>query len=288
MLDYPKLKAWQSPPVRHAYTAKDTILYALGVGVGQDPLDAGQLRLTYETDLAALPTMTAVLATPGPWLRERTELGVDFLKLVHGEQAITLFEPLPVAGTLVGTTRVTRVVDKGEGKGAVLHVEKDLVDEASGRRVALVEAVYFLRGNGGFSKNGGGDEAAPAAPATPESAPDLVLDLATRPETALLYRLSGDYNPLHADPAVAAKAGFARPILHGLASLGVACHGIVKSFCDYDPTRLKSIRTRLSSPVYPGETIRLECWRVGPGEVAFRGRVVERDVVVLTNGRATL
>jgi acyl dehydratase len=114
-----------------------------------------------------------------------------------------------------------------------------------------------------------------------------LLDLPTRPDAALLYRLSGDLNPLHIDPAIAAKAGFARPILHGLASFGAACHGLVRSFCDYDPTRLKSIRARLSSPVYPGETIQLACWRVDGG-VAFRGRVGERDVVVLSHGMAGL
>jgi acyl dehydratase len=287
-MDHEKIKAWRSERVRHNYTARDTMLYALGVGIGMDPLDAQQLRYTYEKNLVALSTMAAVLAGPGPWMRDRAEFGIDYLKLVHGEQAVTLYEPLPVSGAVIGTTRVTRIVDKGEGKGAVLHSEKELVDEASGRRIALVEAVAFLRGNGGFSRYGGGDEPAPPSLSTPDTPPDAVLDLPTRPEAALLYRLSGDLNPLHVDPAVAGKAGFARPILHGLATYGVACHGIVRSFCDNDPTQLKSIRTRMSSPVFPGETLRLESWRVNDREIAFRVRVVERDVVVLTHGRATL
>lgn len=288
MIDYEKTRAWRSADVRHAYTAKDSILYALGVGIGADALDPKSLRFTYEKNLVALPTMAAVLASPGSWMRERTELGIDFLKLMHGEQGVTLHAPLPAAATLIGRSRVTRIVDKGEGRGAVLHVEKTLSDEASGELIATAEQVLFLRGDGGFSKNGGGDEAAPALPTTPQTASDLSVDLPTRPDAALLYRLSGDFNPLHVDPDVAAKAGFPKPILHGLATYGAACHGIVKSFCDYDPARLKSIRARLSSPVYPGETIRLDCWRGADGVIAFRGRVVERDLVVLTNGRATL
>lgn len=288
MIDYDKALAWRSADVRHVYAAKDSILYALGVGIGADALDPKSLRYTYEKDLVALPTMAAVLASPGSWMRERSELGIDFLKLMHGEQGVTLHAPLPAAATLIGRSRVTRIVDKGEGKGAVLHVEKTLSDEACGELIATAEQVLFLRGDGGFSKNGGGDEAAPALSTTPETAPDLSVDLPTRPDAALLYRLSGDFNPLHVDPDVAAKAGFTKPILHGLATYGAACHGIVKSFCDYDPARLKSIRARLSSPVYPGETIRLDCWRGADGVIAFRGRVVERDLIVLTNGRATL
>lgn len=288
MIDYEKTRAWRSGEVRHAYTTKDSILYALGVGIGHDPLDPAQRRFTYERDLVVLPTMAAVLASPGFWMRDRTELGIDFLKLVHGEQAVTLHAPLPAAARVVGQSRVTRIVDKGEGKGAVLHAEKLITDEATGTLLATAEQVLFLRGDGGFSKQGGGDEAAPPAPPTPETAPELVLDLPTRPEAALIYRLSGDINPLHVDPAVAAKAGFARPILHGLATYGVACHGVVKAFCGYDPARLKHFRARLTSPVYPGETLRLEAWRVAAGEVAFRCRVVERDLVVLANGRALI
>jgi len=287
MIDYEKTKAWRSGPVRHSYTAKDTMLYALGVGYGAHPLDENELRHVYEKELAAVPTMAAVLASPGFWMRENKELGIDALKLVHGEQGVTLHAPLPPAATLVGNSRVTRIVDKGEGKGAVMHVEKTLTDEA-GTAIATVEMVLFLRGDGGFSKNSGGDEPAPAAPATPDSPPDAVIELPTRPEAALLYRLSGDMNPLHADPAVAAKAGFPRPILHGLATYGNACRGIVATFCGHDATRLKSIRARLSSPVYPGETLVLECWRVSGAEIAFSASVKERGIKVLSNGRAVV
>ncbi|WP_399680153.1 MaoC/PaaZ C-terminal domain-containing protein [Xenophilus sp.] len=288
MIDYEKTRAWRSGPVRHAYTAKDSILYALGVGFGADPLDAQELRYVYEKDLVAVPTMAAVLASPGFWMRERTELGIDFVRLVHGEQSVVLHRPLPGAATLVGESRVARIVDKGEGKGAVMHVEKTLTDEADGGLVATVEQVLFLRGDGGFSKHGGGDAPAPAAAEPPAGPPDITLALPTRADAALLYRLSGDINPLHVDPAVAAKAGFPRPILHGLATYGNACRGILAGCCGHDAARLRSIRARLTSPVYPGETLLLECWRLGAEEVAFRARVQERDVQVLANGRALL
>jgi len=288
MIDYEKTKAWRSGPVRHAYTTRDTILYALGVGFGADPLDPNELRYVYEKELSTVPTMAAVLASPGFWMRERKELGIDFLKLVHGEQGVTIHSPLPAAGTLVGESRVSRIVDKGEGKGAVMHVEKTLTDEADGRLLATVEMVLFLRGDGGFSKNGGGDEAAPAAPAVPESEPDARIELPTRADAAVLYRLSGDINPLHIDPAVAAKAGFDKPILHGLATYGNACRGILARYCGHDASRLKSIRARLTSPVFPGETLVLECWRAGGNEIAFRASVKERGVQVLANGRAVI
>ena len=288
MIDYEKTKAWRSGPVRHAYTTRDTILYALGVGFGADPLDANELRFVYEKELSAVPTMAAVLASPGFWMRERKELGIDFLKLVHGEQGVTIHSPLPAAGTLIGESRVSRIVDKGEGKGAVMHVEKTLTDEEDGRLLATVEMVLFLRGDGGFSKNGGGDEAAPPAPAVPEGEPEARIELPTRADAALLYRLSGDLNPLHVAPAVAAKAGFDRPILHGLATYGNACRGILARYCGYDASRLKSIRARLTSPVYPGETLVLECWRSGGNEIAFRASVKERGQQVLANGRAVI
>jgi len=288
MIDYDKTKAWRSGEVRHTYAARDTILYALGLGLGSNPLDERQLRYVYEKDLVALPTMAAVLASPGSWMRDRKELGIDFLKLVHGEQGVTIHSPLPVAGTVVGESRVARIVDKGEGKGAILHVEKSLKDAGSGELLATAEQVLFLRGDGGFSGGSGGDEAAPPLPAVPESAPDAVLELPTRPEAALVYRLSGDLNPLHADPAVAGKAGFPKPILHGLATWGNAGRGIVQLFCDHEPARLRAIRARLTSPVYPGETLVLECWRVGADEIAYRAKVKERDIVVLNNGRARI
>ena len=287
MLDYPKVREWQSGDVRQAYTARDTMLYALGLGLGADPLDQRQLSHVYEKNLSALPTMAAVLGSPGFWMRERKELGIDAGKLVHGEQALVVHQPLPIAARVVGRTRVTRVVDKGEGKGALLHVEKQLLEDQSETLFATVQSVYFLRGDGGFSAAGrGGDAAAPAPPAMPESAPELTRDLPTRPDQALLYRLCGDMNPLHADPEIAARAGFARPVLQGLATWGMAGYGLVVACGDGVATRLARLSARFAAPVYPGETIRLECWRIAQDETAFRARVLERDLVVLSHGRA--
>ncbi|MGI4815274.1 MAG: MaoC/PaaZ C-terminal domain-containing protein [Janthinobacterium lividum] len=285
-MDYKKVRAWRSAEVRHTYTAKDTMLYALGLGIGKEPLDPAQLRFVYEKDLLAIPSFASVLASPGFWMREREDLKINFYKLVHGEQHVRMHAPLPASGTLASVSNVSRIVDKGADKGALMHVEKHLTDAATGQAIATVESVLFLRGDGGFTNaEDTGDAPAPAMPSVPEGAPDLLLDLPTRPEAALIYRLSGDVNPLHADPEFAKKAGFPKPILHGLATYGMVCYGIIKSFCDNDPARLKSIGARFSSPVFPGETIRLEAWRKG-SELLFRARVVERDVVVISHGTA--
>ena len=282
-VNYDKLLALKIPEVTQAYTERDAILYALGVGLGRDPVDEGELPFVYEKNLKLLPTFAAVLGWPGFWVRD-LDTGIDWVKVVAGEQGLVLHRPLAPRGTAVGRTRITEIIDKGAGKGALVYSERDLIDGASGERIASVTQTTFCRGDGGF---GGPAREAPAAHPIPVRAPDLVCDRATRPEAALIYRLSGDPNPLHVDPAVARAAGFPRPILHGLASFGIACHGILKCLCEHDPGRLRSISGRYSAPVFPGETIRTEMWRDGP-LVSFRARVVERDVIALNNGRCEL
>ena len=279
-IDYDRLMSWRFPPVRQTLRKKDCILYALGVGLGGDPLDSGQLRFLYEDGLAALPTMAVVLAYPGFWVKDQAT-GIDWVRVVHGEQAITLHRQLPVEAELVGTTRVTGIVDKGAGNGAVLYSERKIADAVTGELYATLAMSSFCRGDGGF---GGPSGPSRAVHTIPERAPDAVCDLPTLPQQALLYRLNGDYNPLHADPAVAREAGFARPILHGLCTLGVAGHALLRSCCDYDPRRMRSLALRFSAPVFPGETLRTEMWRDG-AVVSFRTSVVERQMVVLNNGR---
>jgi len=288
-IDYHKLKNRVFRDVEQTYGWKDSALYALGIGFGHDPLDTRQLRFVYEENMVAVPTMPVVLATPGFWVKE-PDSGVDWVKVLHGEQSLTVHKPLPVAGTVVGTLKVTGIVDKGRDKGAILVQERKLYDKATGDLLATLEGLTFCRGDGGFSEtpgNGpaGGDPAPAAKPAVPDGAPDHVRDMPTMPQAALIYRLCADLNPLHADPAVATAAGFKAPILHGLASYGAAGHAVLAACCDYDPARLKSFGLRFSSPVYPGETLRVEMWVRGP-RVHFRVRVVERDVVVLNNGLA--
>ena len=185
-------------------------------------------------------------------------------------------------GAVVGQLRITEVIDKGLGKGALVLTERKVIDKDGGKLIATVTQTIFCRGDGGF---GGPPREAPAPHPIPTSDPDAVCDLATRPEAALIYRLSGDRNPLHAEPAVAKQAGYPRPIMHGLGNFGVAGHAVLKTFCGYDPKRLTSFACRFSAPVFPGETLRTEMWRDG-NVVSFRSRVVERDIVAVNNGRA--
>jgi acyl dehydratase len=269
-IDYDKLLALKIPDAEHTYTDRDTMLYALGVGVGHDPLDLKQLDFVYEKNLKALPTFAAVLGYPGFWVRD-LDTGIDWLKLVNGEQGVMLHQPVKPSGTVLGQSRIVEVVDKGAGKGALVYTERKVTDKASGALIATVTQTTFCRADGGFQ--------------IPERAPDLVCDLGTRPEQAMIYRLSADRNPLHVDPEVAKAAGFDRPIFHGLGTFGVVGHALLKSLCDYDPARVRSFAGRFSSPVFPGETIRTEFWRDGD-VVSFRASVPDRGVVVMNNGRA--
>ncbi|WP_144184616.1 MaoC/PaaZ C-terminal domain-containing protein [Elioraea rosea] len=278
-LDPAKLLAYPIPEIRQALTRKDTMLYALSVGLGQDPVDDWQRRFVYEPELIALPTMAVVLGYPGFWLG-RPDTGVDATRLVHGEQSVTLHRPLPVEGEIIGRSRVTGLVDRGAGKGALLYSAREVLDSA-GSLLATLESTTFLRGDGGF---GGATGPVKAPHAIPDRAPDATLSLTTRPEQALLYRLNGDHNPLHADPAVAAKAGFPRPILHGLCTMGVVGHALLRLCCGGEPGRMKRIDLRFSAPVFPGETIVTEVWDEGGGRFGFTALAAERETMVINNG----
>jgi acyl dehydratase len=248
--------------------------------MGQDPMALAELDFVdHHKELKALPSMPVVLCHPGFWLRN-PETGVDAVRVVHGEQGIVLHHRLPVEGELVGRTRVTGIVDKGAGKGALLYSQKQIFNR-DGTLIATTHSTSFARGDGGFG--GPSEPAKPGNPA-PEGTPDITVDFPTRPEQALYYRLNGDDNPLHADPVFAAKAGFPRPILHGLCTLGVVTHALLAALCGYDPRRFRAMDLRFTAPVFPGDTIRTEIWRDG----AFRARVVERDVVVVNNGKVVV
>ncbi len=294
-IDYQQLKARPFPPLEQHYTERDTMLYALSLGLGNDPMDAKALPYVYEGapgGLRALPSLAVVLGYPGFWARE-PDTGIDWVKILHGEQRMRIHKPLPASAHVVGHTRNTHITDKGADKGAIVVSERR-VETAQGELLATLQSVSFLRGDGGYSQQKGGqpsDAPLPALQPTPEDrAPDFTDTQITRPEAALLYRLMGDYNPLHADPEVARKAGFERPILHGLASYGLVTRAILRQCCNDDPSRLRAFDIRFASPVYPGETLVTEIWRMPNQAQQFqvRARVLERDRVVLSHGYAEI
>ncbi|TMJ97333.1 MAG: MaoC family dehydratase [Alphaproteobacteria bacterium] len=234
-LNYEKIMAYRPADIQVSYGERECIIYALGIGIGMDPLDAGELKFVY------------------------------------------------VQAKLVSRPRVKEIIDKGPGNAAIIQNTRDLLGE-DGKPVATVDSSTFARKHGGF---GGRMSDTPVPHTVPQTAPELICDLATPPNLALLYRLNGDENPLHADPQRAKAAGFDRPILHGAASFGVAARAILRTYADDQPERLQTIEARFSRPVFPGDTIRTEMWRQGE-RVSFQCRVVSRNDVVLSNGLATL
>lgn len=275
------LTRYSFPESRQSYTERDTILYALGLGFGSRPTDPKHLQFTYEAGLKALPTMAVVLAHPGFWAAN-PDLGIDWARMLQSGQGLTVHRSLPVKGEVIGRGRIAKVLDRGPGRGALLHYERDVIDAASGDLLATVRQTLTCRGNGGF----GGPQAEPSHPhPMPKRAPDFVSKIKTLPQLALIYRLSGDVNPLHVDPATARKAGFDAPILHGLATYGLAASAMFEQVCDFDPARFQAFDARFTAPVFPGETIQTEIWVDGP-VVSLRARSVERDKLVIDNGRA--
>jgi acyl dehydratase len=223
-----------------------------------------------------------VLATPGFWIKD-ADTGVNWPKVLHGEQGLTIHRPLPPQGRVVGRLRIDEIVDKGEGRGALLYSTREVLDAATGQLLCSLTSTSFLRGDGGF----GGPSGPVRKPhPVPEAPPEASFDWTLGRNAALLYRLNGDFNPVHADPDIAAQAGFAEPILHGLASYGVAAWSVTNLLCNGQAERLRRFDLRFTSPVYPGETLRAEIWHLEKGAAAFRVRVPARDVVVLSNGRA--
>lgn len=277
-----KIKAWRFQPIEHRLTSRDTIIYGLGLGYGFDPVDPRQLRFVYEKDLQALPSMACVLGYPGFWLRDPA-LEVDWVRLLHGEHYYEVFRPLPTEGVITARHEVVGVDDKGEGRGAVVNFEKVLID-ADGNLLARVEQSNFLRGDGGCGSFG---RPAKERPSLPEGTPDVVHEIATSRQIALLYRLNGDYNPVHADPEVAREAGFHEPWMAGMNSMGLATRAVTEALCDDDPTRIRSMFVRFRNVCFPGETMRYEFYRTEEG-ARFRVVVQERDAVILDRSEVRL
>lgn len=255
---------------------KDVQLYHLGIGAGARPgladpaVDPGELRYTLESRLQVLPSfatvagaglgMTAGLSSPG--------VDVDLAAVLHGGQSVRVHRPIPVTGSAVQTSKVAAVYDKG--KAAVLVLRTEAADDDG--PLWTNDAQIFVRGEGGF----GGDRGPSGRTAYPDTAPDHVVERPVRPDQALLYRLSGDWNPLHADPAFAARAGFDRPILHGLCTYGMTLKAVTDTVLDGDVTRIRSCRTRFAGVVFPGETLRIRMWTAA-NEVRVAVTAVERD-----------
>jgi acyl dehydratase len=282
-LNYDHLMGLKRQGDRFSYADRETMLYALGIGMGRDPLDANELAYVFERPGVALktvPSMATVL-TRVPLLKD---CGYDYTKVLHGEQRLALHRPLPAEGELIADSRVTEAFDKGAGKGAVIYTETAVRSAADGQPLFTLQSTVFARGDGGF---GGPAGSGPAPHELPQRSPDVSLTLETRPDQALLYRLNGDRNPLHADPELARRVGFTAPILHGLCTYGIACRAVLLA-TRYDHTRIAGFDGRFSAPVYPGESIATDIW-VDGRTVSFRCRIPEREsVVVIGNGRCML
>ena len=292
---YPDILDQRTAARTFTYGDKDVMLYALGIGLGGDPMDEKELPFVYERGLKVVPTAATVLAAGGGGSRPVAGAAdptlppghrpsqINFLMMVHGEQKVELHKPLPTSGTFTAEGRTVGAWDKGEGKGAVVVNETTWTDE-KGEKTATLTGSMFARGDGGF---GGPTEGQPEPHQVPSRAADLSVDISTRPDQALLYRLNGDRNPLHADPEFASRAGFPRPILHGLCTYGVTCRAVLQHLLDYDADQILSHQVRFSSPVFPGETITVDLWKDGK-QISFEARVQSRNVTVIRNGLTVL
>ncbi len=266
-------------PKERSWTSTDALLYAIGVGAGLgDPLK--ELEFTTENTAGVqqqvLPTFGVLLAQA----RMSGNLGdFDRAMLVHAEQSIELHKPLPVAGTLRTASMVTGIYDKGSG--ALVESENRAVDAVTGEPAVTTRAGTFIRGEGGF----GGDRGTSEPWELPDRAPDYKVIQQTRPEQALLYRLCGDRNPLHADPGFAARGGFSRPILHGLCTYGFTGRALLEELCGSDPNRFIAMSGRFSRPVLPGESLVVSIW-VGDNGTAQFQTAKEDGTVVIDRGTA--
>ncbi len=270
------------PAILYEFDERDTILYALGVGAPLNSLDKTDLRYVYELhpDFCALPTMPVIYSSKMiADIISGNIAGIEFnpMMLVHGEQAIELYKQPPVSGTIQCIPTIRNIYDKGSGMLIVTDVtclnERDTP-------LAVTTSSMFIRGLGGFGGERGSSDNIPP----PERAPDVTHEEATLDRQALIYRLSGDINPLHADPDMAAVGNFDRPILHGLSTYGFAARTVLRHFADGDPARFKSMSARFSAEVYPGETLVTDMWQTDAG-IVFQTRSKQRDALVLSNAR---
>jgi acyl dehydratase len=281
-LNYDELMATSVDDLRLNYKDTETMLYAQSVGFGRDPLSAKELPYVYEQGplLRTVPSMASVLV-PDMF---PPDLGWDFTRVLHAEQRLQLHRPLPAHADLLVNKRIVDVFDRGPKRGALILFEVDGRLAKDDTAIFTLGMTVIARGDGGF---GGRPGSAPAPHRAPHRDPDLSCEIGTRVDQALLFRLNGDRNPLHAHPRTAQAAGFPVPILHGLCTYGIGCRAILQTICDYDHTLITGLDARFSAPVLPGDTIRTDMWQDG-NIVSFRCTAVERNVIVMRNGKCTL
>lgn len=284
-IDVDQLKSLGIVTSRRAYTRRDASLYALSIGFGADPLDEEELDfVSGRPTFKSVPSMASIFADVVIELSAGCQLQHPELAL-HGEQRLDIYTPLPDVADLEIQGSIAAVYDRGPSRGAEIHMLAEA--RLQGEAAPLYRATYvtIARGDGGF----GGDkpERRGRDDRVPATAPEEVWEFPIGPNQALLYSLNGDPNPIHTQPRIAKRAGFEAPIMHGLGTYGMACRAVLMTFCAGDPSAMKSFDVRFSAPVFPGETLAVDMWRLEDG-VAFQGRVLERDVVVLKNGFSRL
>lgn len=276
------------PPLTFSYSERDVCLYGLGVGAPADWCEQDELQFVYELStkgFKALPTFAVLYPSKMIDILIGGKIGqleYNPMMVVHGEQYLEIKKPVPTSGTITSHAQISAIYDKGSGM--VMVIDTQCCDE-SGEEIAFNQSNMFIRGSGGFGGERGpsGDINIP-----PSREPDGVYKQKTLSQQALIYRLSGDINPLHADPMMAGFGGFDRPILHGLCTFGFAGRAVLKAFCQNDPALFKSIKVRFSKHVFPGETLITEMWRVSDTRIIFRTKVAERNEYVLTQAAVEL
>ena len=269
-------------PMLFEWTDRDTMLYALGVGAGTDDLSFTTDN-SHDITQQVLPTYAVICC---PAFGAAGKIGkFNWAMLLHGSQEIRLHAPLPVGGKLSVVSEVADLQDKGEGKNAIVVLRGRGTDPDSGTLIAETLTTLVIRGEGGF---GGLPGQRPVAPEIPDREPDARVDLPTREDQALIYRLSGDRNPLHVDPKFAARGGFSQPILHGLCTYGVTGRALLRAVCDGDPTRFRSMSGRFSRPVLPGEPLTVSVWRGDDSKTALFQTTRTDGTVVIDRGRVQL
>lgn len=279
---YPDILNLEFEPEVWSWTERDSQIYALSVGCGANPDEGRDLPFVFEG--LGLQTLTSIVTVVGASAQlGGKKLGTQRLKRVHGAQSAVYHASLPAQGSAVSRTRIAACYDKGPDVGALIISETTVSDAASGAPYATMTMTTFARADGGF----GGPDGGIIEYFPPRRPPDVSVDVPTRPNQALLFRLLRDRNPLHADPARAAAAGFPRPILHGMCLFGVAYRTALATFGEFSPGRIASQDCRFSAPVFPGEVLAFDFWRDG-SEVRFEARVQARGVAVLRHGRFVL